>query len=143
MSTPCRTVDPEVFFPRPSDAAGIAKAIALCGRCPIKAQCLEAAVDNGEEHGVWGGRMMSKAAPLVTEKPMVPVILGDDGWPIGVPRERFKNTHCRAGHEFTQLNTKWRWHRTYATTLRDCRKCRDARKTKHRETAPEALLLVS
>ena len=27
----------------------------LCGRCPVKAACLDYAVTNGETDGVWGG----------------------------------------------------------------------------------------
>lgn len=32
------------------------EAKALCARCPIKSQCLQAALQNGEEYGVWGGK---------------------------------------------------------------------------------------
>lgn len=28
---------------------------ALCDACPVKRQCLETALDNGEYHGIWGG----------------------------------------------------------------------------------------
>ena len=43
----CREVDPELFFP--SDGVGVIKARKVC------AQCLEYALDNQIEHGVWGG----------------------------------------------------------------------------------------
>jgi WhiB family redox-sensing transcriptional regulator len=49
----CRGIDPEVFFP--SDGAGVLTALAICERCPVKAPCLEYALDNGIEHGVFGG----------------------------------------------------------------------------------------
>ena len=32
-----------------------AEARRLCGRCPVRAECLEAALSNDEEFGVWGG----------------------------------------------------------------------------------------
>lgn len=50
----CRGIDPEVFFPdSPSDPALAAKAI--CRGCPVRAQCLELALDARLDHGVWGG----------------------------------------------------------------------------------------
>jgi WhiB family redox-sensing transcriptional regulator len=50
----CRSVDPEVFFPdRPSDHASMAKAI--CRGCPVRAQCLEFALEARLDYGVWGG----------------------------------------------------------------------------------------
>jgi len=50
----CRSVDPEVFFPlRPTDQATMAKAI--CHGCPVRAQCLEFALEARLDHGVWGG----------------------------------------------------------------------------------------
>jgi WhiB family transcriptional regulator, redox-sensing transcriptional regulator len=49
----CRTVDPETFFP--SDGVGVLRARKICAQCPVAAQCLEYALDNHIEHGVWGG----------------------------------------------------------------------------------------
>lgn len=28
---------------------------ALCARCPVRDECLEAALSSGEPHGIWGG----------------------------------------------------------------------------------------
>lgn len=36
-------------------AVGIAKAKAICAECSVRNECLIAAIDNREEHGVWGG----------------------------------------------------------------------------------------
>jgi len=33
----------------------ISKARALCNTCPIQVECLMTAVNNQEEHGIWGG----------------------------------------------------------------------------------------
>ncbi|MEC3992047.1 WhiB family transcriptional regulator [Actinacidiphila sp. DG2A-62] len=54
----CRTEDPELFFP--ASNAGIAllqieEAKSVCRRCPVMDQCLQWALENGQEHGVWGG----------------------------------------------------------------------------------------
>lgn len=43
------------MFPHPTDVKGIEYAKSLCARCPIVATCLEAALDNHEPAGVWGG----------------------------------------------------------------------------------------
>ena len=54
---PCQTVDPEIFFPDPTDLAGIEKAKTLCGNCDteIKNKCLSFALSNKIRYGVWGG----------------------------------------------------------------------------------------
>lgn len=49
----CREVDPELFFP--SDGVGVIKARKVCAQCPVQAKCLEYALENQIEHGVWGG----------------------------------------------------------------------------------------
>jgi WhiB family redox-sensing transcriptional regulator len=49
----CRDVPPEVFFP--SDGAGVEVAQRYCAECPVASQCLEYALENHIEHGVWGG----------------------------------------------------------------------------------------
>ena len=49
----CRDHPPNTFFP--SDGIGVAIARRICADCPVKAPCLEYALDNHIEHGVWGG----------------------------------------------------------------------------------------
>jgi WhiB family redox-sensing transcriptional regulator len=50
----CRNYPPAVFFP--SDGVGVDRARKICNQdCPVKDQCLEYAIDNRIEHGVWGG----------------------------------------------------------------------------------------
>jgi WhiB family transcriptional regulator, redox-sensing transcriptional regulator len=49
----CREVDPEVFFP--SDGAGVKVAKQVCARCDAAVECLEYALEQRLEHGVWGG----------------------------------------------------------------------------------------
>ena len=49
----CRDLPPEVFFP--SDGVGVEVARHYCAECPVKAPCLEYALENHIEHGVWGG----------------------------------------------------------------------------------------
>jgi len=66
----CRTeqVPTGVFFPRMSSAstarakvnryaeAAVARAVAVCARCPVSAECLAYAIDQAEPDGIWGGR---------------------------------------------------------------------------------------
>jgi WhiB family redox-sensing transcriptional regulator len=49
----CRDMDPGLFFP--SDGLGVQVAQRICRECPVKVSCLEYALDNKVDHGVWGG----------------------------------------------------------------------------------------
>jgi len=49
----CRGMDSTVFFARSLPEAR--EAIRVCERCPVRQQCLEYAVDNDMDLGVWGG----------------------------------------------------------------------------------------
>jgi WhiB family redox-sensing transcriptional regulator len=46
-------VKPTQFFP--SDGLGVEAAQRICAACPAKEPCLEYALTNRIEHGVWGG----------------------------------------------------------------------------------------
>ena len=49
----CRNMDPAVFFP--SDGMGVQVAQRICAECPVRVACLEHALADRVEHGVWGG----------------------------------------------------------------------------------------
>jgi len=49
----CRGLDPEQFFVRSLQQAK--SAIQVCQRCPVRQECLDHAVDESIEVGVWGG----------------------------------------------------------------------------------------
>ena len=49
----CRSAEPATFFP--SDGIGVEAAQQVCAGCPVRAECLEYALANGIEDGVWGG----------------------------------------------------------------------------------------
>ena len=53
LTAKCRGVDPVEFFP--SDGSGVDRAQRVCGDCPVRVDCLEYALSNRIEHGVWGG----------------------------------------------------------------------------------------
>ena len=49
----CNQTDPEAFFPENIEDRRMA--IAICNTCPVKKKCLDYALANEEEFGVWGG----------------------------------------------------------------------------------------
>ena len=49
----CAHEDPAIFFP--SDGVGVIKAQRICRQCPKQEHCLEYALTNKIDHGVWGG----------------------------------------------------------------------------------------
>jgi len=49
----CNEVSPSVFFP--SDGVGVDAARKICHDCAVKGPCLEYALVNRIDHGVWGG----------------------------------------------------------------------------------------
>ncbi|GLY64695.1 WhiB family transcriptional regulator [Amycolatopsis taiwanensis] len=54
----CREEDPELFFPVSELGPGarqVAQAKSVCARCPVRAECLEYALENGLDHGIFGG----------------------------------------------------------------------------------------
>lgn len=58
QSAACRDEDPELFFPVSDMGPGAqqtARAKAVCARCPVREQCLDYAVENGLDHGIFGG----------------------------------------------------------------------------------------
>ncbi len=59
----CQSVDPETFFPAPTDPPDAA--IALCGTCDVRGACLAWALDAGDCHGVWGGTTARERRAMV------------------------------------------------------------------------------
>ncbi len=54
----CLGEDPELFFPVGTAGPALAqeqRAKELCRNCPVKRECLERALTDGQESGVWGG----------------------------------------------------------------------------------------
>ena len=49
----CRQIPPTTFFP--SDGVGVDIARRICATCPVREQCLEYALEQRIDHGVWGG----------------------------------------------------------------------------------------
>jgi WhiB family redox-sensing transcriptional regulator len=49
----CAHETPGTFFP--SDGVGVEVARRICATCPVRDYCLEYALVNRIDHGVWGG----------------------------------------------------------------------------------------
>jgi WhiB family transcriptional regulator, redox-sensing transcriptional regulator len=49
----CASADPDLFFP--DRGVDTIYATAVCGTCPVRAECLEFAIVNDITYGVWGG----------------------------------------------------------------------------------------
>ncbi len=64
---PCLVGDPDLFFAeRPAD---LERAKALCVDCPVRSQCLAAALDRGEPWGVWGGEIFDHGVVIARKRP--------------------------------------------------------------------------
>jgi len=64
---PCRKFDPDLWF---ADApAELELARALCGECPLRAECLAGALERAEPWGVWGGEIFDRGAIVARKRP--------------------------------------------------------------------------
>jgi WhiB family redox-sensing transcriptional regulator len=64
----CRSEDPELFFPLGEEGEGnadqIARAKAVCFRCPVASSCLDWALRGRIPHGIFGGLTPSERKKL-------------------------------------------------------------------------------
>jgi WhiB family redox-sensing transcriptional regulator len=54
----CHGEDPELFFPVTSEGFGayqVQRAVSVCHRCTVRAECLRYALNSRQKHGIWGG----------------------------------------------------------------------------------------
>lgn len=64
---PCHADDPDLWFAEaPAD---LERAKVLCAECPIRRQCLAAAVERAEPWGVWGGEIFDRGAVVSRKRP--------------------------------------------------------------------------
>ena len=49
----CRDVDPDVFFPASEEDS--TQGLRICRGCPVKAECLDWALETRVRYGIWGG----------------------------------------------------------------------------------------
>jgi WhiB family redox-sensing transcriptional regulator len=68
----CRTTDPEIFFPsgRGGQVAEMERqAKKVCGRCPVREECLDAALEDGDYTGVRGGLTEAERRGMIRNGP--------------------------------------------------------------------------
>ena len=96
LSAVCAQIDPEIFFPLPGSNGALAKRI--CGTCPVRSECLDAALEVREEFGVWGGTNVTDRLRMLQD------IHGPDfRWPSENSGSMVGNDAktCRKGHDLT------------------------------------------
>ena len=62
----CKDMDPAIFFP--NDGVGVQVAQRICAECPVRAECLDYALDNRVDHGVWGGASERERRRLLRQR---------------------------------------------------------------------------
>lgn len=66
-SVPCRQEDPELWFAETPE--GVENAKQMCRDCPLRAACLDGAVDRREPWGVWGGELFERGRVVARKRP--------------------------------------------------------------------------
>lgn len=66
FALPCHNADPDLFFSE--ELAQIEGAKALCAQCPVRSQCLDAALSREEPCGVWGGELFEDGVVVARKR---------------------------------------------------------------------------
>ncbi|HEX5142549.1 MAG TPA: WhiB family transcriptional regulator [Mycobacterium sp.] len=64
---PCHVGNPDLWFA--DSPVELERAKVLCAQCPIRRQCLSAALDREEPWGVWGGEIFDRGAVIARKRP--------------------------------------------------------------------------
>lgn len=67
LAVPCHVGDPDLWFAE--NPVELERAKALCADCPIRRQCLAAALERGEPWGVWGGEILDRGMVIARKRP--------------------------------------------------------------------------
>ena len=62
----CLGADTDLWYPERGERTAEAKAV--CAACPVRAECLAFALDNGEKFGVWGGKSERQRRRMRSER---------------------------------------------------------------------------
>jgi len=66
-AVPCHVGDPDLWFAE--SPVDLERAKALCAECPIRRECLTAALERAEPWGVWGGEIFERGAIVARKRP--------------------------------------------------------------------------
>lgn len=84
----------------------------LCARCPVRADCLEAALAMGEPWGIWGGLDAVERTRLAVTRGMdEPRILPSHGTNSRYAKHGCRCEVCRAAHTEYERERRERHHR--------------------------------
>ena len=67
LDLPCRSGDADLWFAE--SPAELERAKALCGGCPVRAECLAGALEREEPWGVWGGEIFERGVVVPRKRP--------------------------------------------------------------------------
>jgi WhiB family transcriptional regulator, redox-sensing transcriptional regulator len=70
----CRDEDPELFFPISDMGIGadqVRRAVAVCGRCGVRTECLRYALSSRQDHGIWGGFTEQERTAMIRRRQRV------------------------------------------------------------------------
>ena len=67
LAVPCHIEDPDLWFAE--DPRDLDRAKALCELCPIRRECLNAALQRQEPWGVWGGEILERGTVIARKRP--------------------------------------------------------------------------
>src|SRR5947207_2549994 len=105
----CRGTGPDAFF---AIGESTPPAKAICGRCPVRAQCLAYAVEHNED-AIWGattraerkarrGKVVSESGHTVRRASGQVSQIAPPTKPLERPRDR---NQCARGHRFDEADT--------------------------------------
>jgi WhiB family redox-sensing transcriptional regulator len=66
-AVPCHIGDPDLWFAE--SPVDLEQAKALCTDCPIRRECLAAALERQEPWGVWGGEILDRGTIVAHKRP--------------------------------------------------------------------------
>jgi WhiB family transcriptional regulator, redox-sensing transcriptional regulator len=81
-AVPCHVGDPDLWFAE--SPVDLERAKALCADCPIRRECLSAALERQEPWGVWGGEILDRGTIVARKRPR------------GRPRKHTEVAHARS-----------------------------------------------
>lgn len=67
----CRNDDTETWFPETGERHLTRQAKAICAECPVSAECLNEALTDRIEYGIWGGKTVTERRILGRKPPIL------------------------------------------------------------------------
>lgn len=71
----CRDTDPNLFFPVGTTGLAVEQAQnakSVCQKCIAQIACLDYAIDNRIDHGIWGGKTEEERRDIIRQRKNLP-----------------------------------------------------------------------